>query len=174
MERAKSAQLNIIIPAYRMHTQTFINVLDGVSEEDSKKRVEDRTNNLIWMAGNYVNVRYSMGSILGLKEEDPYQDLFYMGKTLDPQKEYPSLKQLLDNFHHISPKVFQALLNADDNQLAEIFEIHMDIPFIKEDKLNFIGMCIGREDYLCGQMALMRRILDYPSMKYDVDNSIGY
>jgi hypothetical protein len=35
-------------------------------------------------------------------------------------------------------------------------------------------MSIGREDYLLGQMALIRRVLDYPSMKYDVDESIGY
>jgi len=134
MDTAKSGQLNIIIPAYRMHTQTFINVLDGISEENALKRIDNRTNHLVWMAGNYVNVRYSMGNILGLKEEDPYQDLFYMGKALDTQKDYPTLKQLLDNFHQISPKVYQALLEAD----------------------------------------LMRRILDYPGMKYDVDNSIAY
>ncbi len=174
MDTAKSAQLNVIIPAYRMHTQTFINVLDGISEKDALKRIENRTNHLVWMAGNYVNVRYSMGNILGIKEEDPYQDLFYMGKTLDEKKEYPTLKQLLDNFHKISPQVYQALLNDDDATLAEVFEMGMQVPFIKEDKLNFIGMCIGREDYLCGQMALMRRILDYPGMKYDVDNSIAY
>lgn len=174
MDFSKSAQLNIIIPAYRMHTQTFINVLDGISEEDALKRVDDRTNHLVWMAGNYVNVRYSMGSVLGLSDQDPYQDLFYMGKTLDPQKTYPSLQQLRNNFHEISPKVYQALLQVGDDELAEMFEMQMNIPFIKEDKLNFIGMCIGREDYLCGQMALIRRIFDYPGMKYDVDNQITY
>jgi hypothetical protein len=55
-----------------------------------------------------------------------------------------------------------------------MYEMGMGIPFIKEDKLNFVGMSIGREDYLLGQMALIRRVLDYPSMKYDVDESIGY
>jgi len=55
MDTAKSAQLNVIIPAYRMHTQTFINVLDGISEKDALKRIENRTNHLVWMAGNYVN-----------------------------------------------------------------------------------------------------------------------
>jgi len=35
-------------------------------------------------------------------------------------------------------------------------------------------MCIGREDYLSGQMGLMRRILNYPGMKYEVDEHITY
>lgn len=174
MKNPKSTQLDIVIPAYRMHTQTFLNVLAGISEADAQKRIADKTNHLIWMAGNYVNVRYNVGAILGLPVEDPHQDLFYMGKALDTSKTYPTLEELLANFHDISPKVYQALLDVDDDTLAESFPIDMDIPFVKEDKLNFIGMCIGREDYLCGQMALVRRILDYPAMSYDVDPKIDY
>lgn len=71
-------------------------------------------------------------------------------------------------------KTYQKLLEATDEQLSEMFPINMNIPFIKEDKLNFIGMCIGRQDYLCGQMGLMRRLLGYPGMKYDTDNNILY
>jgi len=66
------------------------------------------------------------------------------------------------------------LLQVDDAKLAEIFTINMNIPFIEENKLNFIGMCVGREDYLAGQIALMRRLLHYPGMKYDVDEEIKY
>ncbi len=174
MDKAKSTQLNIIIPAYRMHTQSFFNVLEGVSEDDALKRIDNKTNHLVWMAGNFVNVRYGIAHVLDVNENDPYQDLFFMGKALNPDTQYPTLKQLEDNFHSISSKVYQALLEVDDEKLAEMFEINMQIPFIKEDKLNFIGMCVGREDYLCGQMALMRRILNYPAMKYDVDINITY
>ncbi len=174
MKNPKSTQLDIVIPAYRMHTQTFLNVLAGISEADAQKRIADKTNHLIWMAGNYVNVRYNVGAILGLPVEDPHQDLFYMGKALYTSKIYPTLEELLANFHDISPKVYQALLDVNDDTLAESFPIDMGIPFVKEDKLNFIGMCIGREDYLCGQMALVRRILDYPAMSYDVDPKIDY
>ncbi|WP_196940595.1 DinB family protein [Sphingobacterium pedocola] len=170
----KSTKLEVIIPAYRMHTQSFLDVLDGLSEEDAMKRIDGRTNHIIWMAGNFVNVRYGIAHVLGLQEEDPYHELFYMGKTLDEHFSYPSLNELQENFHAISPKVYQSLLDVKDEQLAEIFQINMNVPFIREDKLNFIGMCIGRQDYLCGQMALMRRLLNYPAMKYDVDEKILY
>lgn len=174
MDKPKSTKLEVIIPGYRMHTQTFLSVLSGISETDAKKRIDGRTNHIIWMAGNFVNVRYAIAHILGLEEADPYHDLFHMGKTLDEQLEYPSLSDLTVSFHKISPKVYQSLLDVNDEQLSELFPIGMNIPFVTEDKLNFIGMCIGRQDYLGGQMALMRRILDYPSMNYGVDEKITY
>lgn len=174
MDKPKSTKLEVIIPAYRMHTQTFLSVLAGISETDAKKRIDGRTNHIIWMAGNFVNVRYAIAHILGLDEADPYNDLFYMGKTLDEQFQYPSLTDVITSFHKISPMVYQSLLEVNDEQLSELFPIGMNIPFVTEDKLNFIGMCISRQDYLSGQMALMRRILDYPSMSYGVDDKINY
>lgn len=174
MDTPKSTKVELVIPAYRMHTQSFINVLDGISEEDALKRIENKTNHIVWMAGNFVIMRYGLGGVLGLQEQDPNNDLFFMGRALDESIPYPSLEELKKNFHDISPKIFQKLLEVTDEELEEIFEIGMNVPFIKETKLNFIGMCIGREDYLSGQIGLMRRVLDYPGMKYDVDENIKY
>lgn len=174
MDTPKSKKMELVIPAYRMHSQSFMNVLDGISEEDALKRIENKTNHIVWMAGNFVNMRYGLGSVLGLQGEDPYNDLFFQGKALNESLKYPTLAELKENFHTISAKVFQKLHEVNDEELDEIFEIGMNIPFIKETKLNFVGMCIGREDYLCGQIGLMRRILDYPGMKYDVDENLKY
>ncbi|WP_418124107.1 DinB family protein [Chryseobacterium sp. PTM-20240506] len=174
MDTPKSKKLEIVIPAYRMHSQSFLNVLEGISEEDAMKRIDGKTNHIVWMAGNFLNMRYGLGSVLGLQEEDPYTDLFFQGKALDENFNYPSIAQLKESFHHISPKVYQKLLEATDEQLDEIFEIGMNISFYSETKLNFTGMCIGREDYLCGQMGLMRKILGYPGMSYTTDENLKY
>ncbi|ASW73199.1 hypothetical protein IQ37_08930 [Chryseobacterium piperi] len=174
MDTPKSKKIEIVIPAYRMHSQSFLNVLDGISEEDAMKRIDGKTNHIVWMAGNFLNMRYGLGWVLGLQEEDPYNELFFQGKALDESFSYPSLEDLKKSFHAVSPKVYQKLLEATDEQLDEIFEIGMNAPYFKETKLNFIGMCIGREDYLCGQIGLMRKILGYPGMKYDTDENLKY
>lgn len=174
MDTPKSKKMELVIPAYRMHSQSFMNVLEGISEEDALKRIENKTNHIVWMAGNFVNMRYGLGWVLGLQEQDPNNDLFFQGKALDERIQYPTLADLKKNFHDISAKVYQKLSEVSDEELDEIFEIGMNIPFIKETKLNFVGMCIGREDYLSGQIGLMRRILNYPGMKYDVDENLKY
>ncbi|MDR2236100.1 MAG: DinB family protein [Chryseobacterium sp.] len=166
--------MELIIPAYRMHSQGFMNVLEGISEEDALKRIDGKTNHIVWMTGNFVNMRYGLGAVLGLSVEDPYNELFFQGKTLDESFKYPSLEDLKKSFHEISPKVYQRLWEVTDEELDEIFEMGMNIPFIRETKLNFAGMCLGREDYMSGQIGLMRRILGYPGMKYDVDENLKY
>jgi len=138
------------------------------------KRIEGRTNHVVWMAGNFVNMRYGLANVLGIEEKDPYNELFFQAKALDQNVEYPTLKELKANFHQISPAVYDALLTITDARLNEKFPLNMNVSFFPETLLNFIGMCIGREDYLCGQMGLMRRILDYPGMKYEMDEHITY
>ena len=101
-------------------------------------------------------------------------DFFFQGKALDENLEYPSLQQLKDSFHKISPLVYNKLLEASDEDLEKAFPMGMNIDFFPETVLNFVGMCIGREDYLCGQIGLMRRILGYEGMKYDFDKNLKY
>ncbi|MFC4685322.1 DinB family protein [Epilithonimonas pallida] len=174
MDKPTSDKLGIVIPAFRAHSQTFVMVLDGISEEDAKKRIDGKTNHIIWMVGNFVNMRYSLGWVLGLKEEDPFSKLFFQGKALDENFNYPTLEQLKDSFHKISPLVYQKLLQVTDEDLDKAFPMGMDVDFFKEDVLNFIGMCIGREDYLAGQLGLMRKILGYEGMKYNFDKDLKY
>ncbi len=174
MDKSTSKKLDIVIPAFRAHSQTFVMVLDGISEEDAKKRIDGKTNHIIWMVGNFVNMRYSLGWVLGLKEEDPFSDLFFQGKALDESFNYPTLSQLKESFHKISPLVYEKLLQATDEDLDKDFPMGMGVDFFKEDVLNFVGMCIGREDYLSGQLGLMRKILGYEGMKYNFDKDLKY
>ena len=93
---------------------------------------------------------------------------------MDEKLEYPTLDQLKKSFHEISPLVYNRLLAATDEELDKAFPMGMNIEFFPENVLNFVGMCIGREDYLCGQIGLMRRILGYEGMKYDFDENMKY
>ena len=174
MDKPKSKKLEVIIPAFRSHSQTFVMVLEGISEEDAKKRIEGKTNHIIWMVGNFINMRYNLGWVLGLKEEDPFSDLFFQGKALDESFNYPTLEQLKESFHKISPLVYQKLLEATDEDLDKDFPMGMGIDFFQEIVLNFAGMGISREDYLSGQIALMRKILGYDAMKYNFDKELKY
>lgn len=174
MDTPKSQKLEIIIPAYRMHTQSFNNALDGISEEAARQRIDDKTNHVVWMTGNLVNCRYWMAKVLGMDENDPYEGLFKDARALDENLDYPSLEELSKNFHEISPQVYRRLLEVTDEKLEEAFSFGMDMPFVEENVLNMIGMCIGRTDYLLGQIGLMRKLLGLKGMAYDIDENINY
>lgn len=174
MDTATSKKLDIIIPAYRMHSQNFKNALDGITEEAALKRIDNKTNHVVWMTGNLVNCRYWTGNLLGIADKDPYEDLFKEGRALDESLDYPTLEALKKSFATISPKVYQKLVTATDEQLDKAFSFGMNIPFVPENVLNMIGMCIGREDYLFGQIGLMRKLLGLKGMSYDIDENLNY
>ena len=174
MDKPKSQRLDIIIPAYRMHTQSFKNALDGISEESALRRIDNLTNHVVWMTGNLVNCRYWLADLLGMEERDPNEEYFKEGRALDENLPYPSLEELKKNHAEISPKVYQKLLEVTDEELEKSYSFGMNIPFMKENMLNMIGMCVGREDYLLGQIGLMRKMLGLKGMSYDLDESLTY
>lgn len=174
MDTAKSKKLDIIIPAFRMHSQSFFNALDGITEELALERNNGKTNHVVWMAGNFVSCRYWIANLLGMDEKDPNEAFFKDAMALDEKLEYPSLETLRKNFNDISPKVYKKLLEATDEQLSKAFSFGMNVPFVEENVLNMIGMCIGREDYLLGQIGLMRKLLGLKGMSYEMNEKIDY
>ena len=174
MDTPKSQKLDIIIPAFRMHSQSFFNALDGISAELALERNNGKTNHVVWMAGNFVNCRYWIADLLGMDEKDPHEAFFKDAKALDEKLEYPTLEALLENFKNISPKVYQKLLKATDEELSKSFSFGMNVSFVQENMLNMIGMCIGREDYLLGQIGLMRKLLGLKGMSYEMNEKIDY
>lgn len=174
MENIKSNLVRVLIPSYRMHSQLFANVIEGISLEDAKQRINGRTNHVLWMVGNLVNCRYWLANALGLSEKDPNDALFADAKALDESFDYPQLENLKTEWHKISPLVFNKLCNLTDEELLRPYSIGMETSFIEENYLNAIGMCIDREEYLLGQLGLMRKILGYDAMKYQIDPNIPY
>lgn len=174
MDKPNSKTLEILIPGYRMHTQMFNNMLDGIREEDALKRIDGKTNHFTWMVGNLVNCRYWLGEVFEMPDMDPNEHLFKDAKALDPSADYPTLAQLKEEWHKVSPVLYQKLLSLEDEELLKPYEFGMGVSYVEENKLNMVGMFIDRESYLFGQLGLMRKLLDYPAVKYDIDDSLTY
>src|SRR5690606_8617909 len=122
METPVARSLAVIIPGYRMHSQTFNNMLDGIREADAQMRIDNKTNHFTWMVGNMVNCRYWLAGILGMTEKDPNDDLFKDAKALDIQAKYPSLDELKTEWHKISPLLYQKLLHMEEAELMDAYE----------------------------------------------------
>ena len=170
----KSSSLKIVIPGYRWHTQMFDNMTKDISDVDAVKRIEGRTNNIVWTLGNLVNCRYWLANILGIEDKDPNDHLFKEGKAYDANATYPSLEEFKKNWHHISKKLYDKLLSVSDEELGEPYDFGMKVDFLEENKLNMTGMAIDRTSYLLGQLGLLRRAVANLGTSYDVNNSIQY
>src|SRR5690606_39238249 len=95
-------------------------------------------------------------------------------KALDPNAEYPSIDTLKKEWHKVSAPVYERLMSVTEKELDEAYPFGMNVGFVEENRLNMVGMAMDRESYLFGQLGLMRRILGYEGMKYDMDETIPY
>ena len=175
MDQPKSQFLTMLVPGFRMHTQMFDNMLKGITEEEALKRINNSTNHVVWMAGNLVNCRYWYANVLGISDPDPNAHYFKDGKTLDLNANYPELKTIKEEWHRISPKLYQALLKVADDDVKAGYDFgEMEMPFVAPNILNAIGMGFDRESYLLGQLGLMRKLLGHPGVSYEIDATIKY
>lgn len=170
----KSSSLKIVIPGYRWHTQMFDNMSKDISDADAAKRIEGRTNNIVWVLGNLVNCRYWLANVLGIEEKDPNDELFKEGRAYDANATYPTVEEFKKSWHNISEKLYNKLLSVSDEELSEPFSFGMKVDFFEENKLNMVGMTIDRTSYLLGQLGLLRRAIANLGTSYDVNNDIKY
>ena len=174
MNTPASEKLSILVPAYRMHSQSFLNALKDITNDHWLDRNGGRTNHMAWMFGNFVNCRYWLAGLLGSAETDPHEDLFKDAKALNESYSYPGLDELRKSFQHISPIAYQLMLDVSENKLKEPYHMGMDVPFVEENVQNMIGMCIDREAYLLGQIGLMRKLVGLKAISYEMNEDINY
>lgn len=164
-------QVKQFVKQYQLLTDWFISVLDGVSDMDGSKTVNDHINSLEWLAGHLITGRYRNMMRLGIQVE-PYK---YLAKfqdqsipppnaiAFDPKIKYSTLTECREQWILYSELFLDKLKSMDETMLG------VEIPFTVltggnklEDALAFIVM---HESYHIGQMSNIRKSLGYHSMQ---------
>jgi hypothetical protein len=152
-----------LIALFDYHTGFFSKVLDGISEADMYNQLETQANHPAWLAGSLVAQRFNMASETGTGLKQTGAALFENNKGLQSGAKYPSKEEYISDWNKISPEAREALIKIDDAKLDSDFNMgEMKISYYQ-----LITFTIYREASMIGQLALWRRLLGYPAMKYD-------
>ena len=148
---------------FDMQTTFFTRAIEGISEEDSHNRLNTPANHIAWLTGSLIQQRYLMASETnpGLKQTG--DELFKDHKGIQDGVKYPSISEYLQDWEKISPIARQALIAISDEKL----DSEIDMGFMKMTYYEMISFTIYREASIIGQLALWRRLLGYPALKYD-------
>lgn len=158
----KDARLIGIIGLYDLHTDLFARALEGIRDEDAQQRLGTAANHVAWIAGSTVEMRYVSARSFGLDVHQQADDLFKDFKGIEDGAQYPSLQQYLADWNRISPLVREKTLEADAAWLDE----EKDMGSWKASNWELIKFSTYREANMIGQIALWRRLLGYPAMRY--------
>lgn len=160
--RLKDLRLYAIFDLYDLHTDFFGRALEGISDEDAHKRLDTPANHIAWIAGSLVESRFMGARNLGLDMQQEAHELFKDFKGIGEGVTYPPLKQYLTDWERVSPALRAKTLEVDAAWLDE----RKNMGGWEASNLEMINFSTYREANMIGQIALWRRLLDYPAMKY--------
>ena len=148
----------------------YRNALDGITDEESKKRT-DGVNTINWLAAHLLVIRYGLCKRLGYTgPEFPYVDLYAditkpppNARTFDNSVEYPSLETILHYWDSVAEHLEGALQQLPDEAL---YSEAPRTPLGGNTLMDALGFMVIHESYHLGQISLLRRALGHPPMRY--------
>ena len=152
-----------LLKLFDYHTGFYAKALDGMSEDDMHNRLNTQANHPAWLAGALVTQRFMMASENGSKQKQTGEELFSNWKGIQPDARYPTIKEYISDWDRITPEAREALRSMDDKKL----DSQLDMEGMKMSHYEMLCYTIYREASIIGQLALWRRLLGYPALKYD-------
>ncbi|MET0242039.1 MAG: DinB family protein [Flavitalea sp.] len=152
-----------LLTMFDLQTGLLARALDGISPEDMYNRLGTKANHMAWLTGSLVNQRFSMVQETNPEMKQTGDELFANNKGIQADAKYPSKEEYLSDWNRISPLSQKVLIDIDDAKL----DSEIDMGGFKMSYYDLITFTLYREASIIGQLALWRRLLDYPALKYD-------
>jgi len=161
--KTASTRTEGLLALFDMQTAFFSRAIEGLSEEDMYNRLNTKANHMAWLTGSLVAQRYYMIQDTHPELKQFGEVLFKDNKGIQDEVKYPTNAQYLADWEKVSPVAREALIAANDDKLNS----EIDMGFMKMSLYEMVSFTIYREASLIGQLALWRRLLDYPALRYD-------
>lgn len=152
-----------LLTLFDLQTGFFERAIEGISEADTHNRMGTKANHIAWLSGSLVQQRFLMTSETQPQLKQNGDELFKDNKGIQDDIKYPTSAEYLADWKKISPAAREMLVNIDDEKLDSL----IDMGFMKMSYYELLSFTIYREASMIGQLALWRRLLDYPAMRYD-------
>ena len=148
----------------RLNTRLYLNCIADVSDADARRRPNERTNSLAFIACHVLDARHYLARYLGLDEPNPVEDALRDATGIDDVVELPAIDRIVDGWRKLAPTISACLDDLSTTELGAPSPQRFPV-----DDLSIgggIGFLLQHESYHIGQLALVRKYLGYPAMKY--------
>jgi hypothetical protein len=159
---SKSTRVEGLLSLFDMHTTFFERAVEGIAPADLTNRLGTKANHMSWLCGALVAQRFLMASEIRPDLQQNGSELFKNNRGIREELPYPSASEYLEDWRMISPFARQALVDVSDERLDSI----IDMGGMMMTWFEMVSFSIYREANMIGQLALWRRLLGYPALRY--------
>jgi uncharacterized damage-inducible protein DinB len=148
-----------------LNSRLLLNALEGIDEETARRRPNESTNHVAFLACHLVDARYYLARILGLASESPFKEILDEAKGIDDVKEFPTLNEIRAAWQAVSRELSEHVGGLDAAALEKPAPYDFPIEGGKTT-LGCLTFLIQHDSYHLGQIALLRRLLGLEPMSY--------
>jgi uncharacterized damage-inducible protein DinB len=148
----------------RLNTRLFVNCLDGVSDEQAERRIDANTNSIAFIACHLVDSRHYLAGYIGLSEPNPFTEVLRGATGIDDVGPLPDIDAMRRAWLALAPTLEACVADMAEEELRVVSpqRFPVDLPSM----LGAIAFLVQHESYHIGQMALLRKFVGLPAMKY--------
>jgi len=157
-------QIAAIHRLLRLNSRLFVNCLEGVDDDMARRRVDDRANNVAFIASHVVDARYFLADYLGVKAANPFKELLAGLKSIADFTEFPVIREILVAWHDVSGLLEERFPRLTAAELAAASP--QSFPIDDASVLGGVAFLIQHESYHLGQLGLLRKCLGLEPMSY--------
>lgn len=161
--KTASTRTEGLVTLYDLHTTLFERALEGIPDTDMHNRLGTKANHMAWLAGSVVAQRFQMAQDVDRNLEQTGAELFKDNKGIEDGIQYPTVAEYLADWKKVTPAARKALVTIDDQKL----DSELDMGGMKMTWFELVTFTKFREASMIGQLALWRRLLGHPAMKYE-------
>lgn len=149
---------------FRLNTRLYLACLDGVPDEAARTRPNEHTNSLAFIAVHLVDSRHFLARYLGAPARNPFAELLEGARGIDDLAALPGVDEVRGAWRDVSAAVEArfAALTADELACPSPQRFPVDDTTV----LGGVTFLAQHDAYHVGQMALLRKFLGFPAMKY--------
>jgi uncharacterized damage-inducible protein DinB len=153
-----------IASALRLHTRLFHNCLEGIDDEQARRRLNERTNSMAFIALHMVDARHLAARTMGAEARNPFASLLQDARGIDNVVSIPPLTEIRDAWDQVSAALEARLQALTSEELAS----PPPQPFPGDDPTlaGAIAFLATHDAYHVGQLALLRKFLGFDPMRY--------
>ena len=149
----------------RTNTRLFRNCLDGMSEAQAMARPTTYTNSAGYVASHVADSRYYLLAILGLPTVNPLAEFIGKARRIEEVDTPPSLDVIRDAWTAASHLLRDRLAAITAAELEAQVETRLPLP--DKSVLNVTTFLSQHDSFHIGQLALLRKYVGLPAMRYD-------
>jgi uncharacterized damage-inducible protein DinB len=147
-----------------LNTDLLLHCLDGVSEDEARRRLAGQGNNLAFLIAHLTDSRHFMATSLKRPLANPLTPLLADRRGIDVVPTWPPVDELRAAWRAVGHHLAAVLPSLTAEELNET-NVHR-FPMDDSTRLGLIAFLAQHESYHVGQAAFLRRQLGKPAMAY--------